>query len=182
MYLFKEYVEYRLTEEEIPPTPDGFTEVEKSLWLNDRWRKFWIIQHPEYLKNLKAAPQSPVMQQQPIAKTLTTTQAASQQLMQRELSRIQPLENKIQDGFSTGGAVSDNLIMVLRLRDINKSLVAESEGTSGQTAYPFFYNKRAGQYVLGRDGKPMIMYKKDYPIHVFRDKFVELLKQRYNAA
>jgi hypothetical protein len=53
MYLFREYLDRRFMEAEIPPVPPDLSPEEQQLWSNDSWRKFWLMQHPDYLKSLQ---------------------------------------------------------------------------------------------------------------------------------
>ena len=169
MYLFREYVKYRLMEADIPPMPPGLSPEEQQLWTNDSWRKFWIMQHPDYLK-----AQQPQIAPKAVARALAPNQA-QQQILQREWQKVQMAINIIQSGFETGGNVSSSIRNILKLDNENRSLVGDSEQFAVGGAHPFYKDKFGGRF------SGNIRYKKGYPINVFLDKIKNLLEERFKT-
>lgn len=159
MRSFKAFVRSRELREEAEVPPG----VDPAMWANPSYQKFWLAQNPNYGQQQQAPA--------PVAKALAPNQA-QQQLLQRELQKVNIFKGVLEKGFETGGRVPTNIVVSLRLNDENRSLVADSEQFAMGGAYPFFKDKRAGQYTGA------IMFKRGYPINTFMDKMTKLLQER----
>jgi len=125
MYLFKEYVEQRFMEAEIPPIPP---EVRPEDWANDSWRKFWLMGNPNYLKSLQPA-------QKPGFTIGQRPAAFGQKAVARALGPVQGQTGQGLESIPAGGRVPSHLV---------------SQIPSGDIA-PSWYT--AVKYYKGKDGR-----------------------------
>ena len=138
------FLQYLKEVETIPQVPQG---VDPGMWQDSNYRKYY------YMMNKQQAPMQPN----------ATTQVINP-AKKREIDLFNRYENLIQQGFETGGKVPNGVVSGLDLINRNRSLVADGEMYAVGNAYPFIKEKSRGMPTGN------IMYKRGYPINLFKDK------------